>query len=222
MKKNGEIAQRVSYLPEQGRDFLYPQSLFLITCPGEELPAFGWRIKQQGNRLVQSLGFIAVILWFLGLESCGYQLVGTGSNLAPTARTIAIPLLENRSREPGIEQEITRAIRNSFLTDGRLQLVTRSTADLLLLGVVSSYALFPLSFNRDDFIVEYRLEVEVEITLISQDNQQVLLHERINPARDDYLVSADIPSSEVARRLVLQNAFQKLGEQVVSLVVDGF
>jgi hypothetical protein len=138
------------------------------------------------------------------------------------ARSIAIALFDNRSQEPGIEQELANAIRNSFLADGRFRLNSRAEADLLLVGKIYHYALSPLSFNRNDHVLEYQLEIDLEITLMSQATQQILLKQRINPGREEYLVNADIAPTEVARALAIQRAFQEVGNQVLSLIIDGF
>ncbi|RMF93395.1 MAG: hypothetical protein D6736_01855 [Nitrospinota bacterium] len=156
------------------------------------------------------------------MGGCGYRLVTAESALSPGARTIAIPLFDNRSREPGIEGEVTRAVRTSFLRDGRLRLAPQAGADLLLLGTIRHYGLSPLAFDRADAVLEYRVTVSVDIALVARESQEVLLQQTVNPAQEEYLVRADIVSAEIARKLALRQAFQRLGDQIVSLILEGF
>ena len=56
---------------------------------------------------------------------CGYHLVGTGKNLPTHLRTISIPVFKNTSTQPEIHRELTSAILQSFISDGRLKVVKK-------------------------------------------------------------------------------------------------
>ena len=69
---------------------------------------------------------------FCSLSSCGYHLSGTGGIVPEGARTIAIPVFINGTKEPYVDVEVTQAVVEEFLTDGRLKVVSPEEAELVL------------------------------------------------------------------------------------------
>src|SRR2546427_1880515 len=75
-------------------------------------------------------GPVSIILLLAALVGgCGYSVRG---HLPDDVRTVAVPILVNRTMKPAVETEMTRAIATAFATDGRLKVVSRDVADALL------------------------------------------------------------------------------------------
>ncbi len=86
------------------------------------------------------------------LCACGYT---TQSSLDPKYQTIYVAPFENESREYGIQAAVTNAVRRKFIQDGRLQVVNRAEADLLLEGVIIDYQLRGITFDEDDDVTQF-------------------------------------------------------------------
>ena len=98
---------------------------------------------------------MAILTGLLLISACGYRLAGTGTVALPKhLKTVAIPVFSNTSTEPNIHQRMTNAIRQSFINDGRLKVVDRKNADLVMRGILNSYALQAVAFNTNDVAVE--------------------------------------------------------------------
>ena len=51
----------------------------------------------------------------LGVSGCGYSL---RASLPANIKTVHVPVLENRTQEPGIEDFVTRALTEALVTSG--------------------------------------------------------------------------------------------------------
>lgn len=160
-----------------------------------------------------------VIFSFFG---CGYRLIGTGKSSLPShIKTISIPIFVNKTREPEIEREITRSIRDLFIRDGRLKVVSSGRADTLLSGELRNYNLKPISFDTEDRVTEYRVLVDVEIIFKDLITDNVILKQGLT-ADDTYKVTSTIASREALERETRRKAFVELAERLRSLVFEGF
>ncbi len=82
------------------------------------------------------IGLAAVFL----VSSCGYHFSGTGAVVPEGLKTISIPVFFNGTNEPYIDVEVTQAVVEEFMTDGRLKVVGLEEADLALIGRLSIQA----------------------------------------------------------------------------------
>lgn len=74
-----------------------------------------------------------ILICALILSSCGYSFQGGGSVLPPDVRRIQIPLAQNNSTEPGLDQVLTEAIVDRFERFGVITVVEeREEADAVL------------------------------------------------------------------------------------------
>src|SRR5436853_297995 len=56
------------------------------------------------------------------LAGCGYGLVGSQNNLLPaTVKTIAVPAFVNKTTRVELEQRVTQAVADEFVSRGRLR-----------------------------------------------------------------------------------------------------
>ncbi|MBI5039231.1 MAG: LptE family protein [Nitrospirae bacterium] len=117
----------------------------------------------------KSVPFFAVLLLSLfSFAGCGYQIAGRGVHIPGGVRTIAIPVFENRTLEPIVEEELTPAVIKEFIRDSRVEVVDRSQAGLILRGSVTSYKESPLSFDQNQNVLEYRITVITHLILVRQ------------------------------------------------------
>ncbi|MGH7927694.1 MAG: LPS assembly lipoprotein LptE, partial [Candidatus Binatia bacterium] len=99
---------------------------------------------------------IALLAVYGALAGCGYQF-GHGESLLPKdAETIFVEPFVNRTRDVGVSQEFTTAVRSELYRRGRLRLVDQAEqADIILSGVVRFMDSQTASINRNDEALQY-------------------------------------------------------------------
>jgi hypothetical protein len=121
------------------------------------------------------LMFELVGVVFLAFGGCGYQFVGESSLLPKDARTIYVEPFINRSREVGMEKELTTALRGEFYRRGQLGVVELSEqADVILTGVVRSLERNVASVNRKDEVLQYESVLILDVTLRRREPNEIL------------------------------------------------
>jgi hypothetical protein len=122
--------------------------------------------------------FLAFILGgptFSVFGGCGYQFVGESSLIPKDARTIYVEPFVNRSRDVGMEKELTTALRGEFYRRGQLTVVERSEqADLILTGVIRSIERNVASVNRKDEVLQYESVLVLDVTLRRREPNEIL------------------------------------------------
>src|SRR5574337_749200 len=126
-------------------------------------------------------------------SSCGYHFSGTGAIVPEGLKTISIPVFLNETGEPYVDVEVTQAVVEEFMTDGRLAVVSLEDADLALKGRVIKYEVKPLSYNSASSVLQYRVHLVVQASLVNVRSKKVLWQEpRIESGFiSDYPVSYD-------------------------------
>jgi len=155
------------------------------------------------------------------LSACGYHLTGTQNTLPPHLKTVAIPVFDNTSSEPDIHRNMTNVIRQSFINDGRLKVVNKSEADLVMKGVLNQYTLRAVSFNSNDIAVEYYVALGVNIHVRDMVKRKQFLKQNFT-TKWDFRTNLDVINSEAARQQALNDAYKELGNRLVSIVIDQF
>ncbi len=122
--------------------------------------------------------FLAFILGgatFSVFGGCGYQFVGESSLIPKDARTIYVEPFVNRSRDVGMEKELTTALRGEFYRRGQLTVVEGSEqADLILTGVIRSIERNVASVNRRDEVLQYESVLVLDVTLRRREPNEIL------------------------------------------------
>ena len=164
---------------------------------------------------------IAILIGLLLISACGYHLTGTGTTLPKHLKTVAIPVFSNTSSEPNIHQNMTNVIRQSFINDGRLKVVNPKSADLVMRGVLNSYALQAVAFNSNDVAVQYYVLLGVAIDVKDMVKRKQFLKQNFT-TKWDFRTTADVINSEAARQTALNDAYKELGSRLVSIIIDQF
>jgi outer membrane lipopolysaccharide assembly protein LptE/RlpB len=99
------------------------------------------------------------------VSGCGYQLTGKGTHVPPGISSIAIPTFVNQTLEPGIEIPFTQGFLREFIFDNRVKVLGRSEADAVLEGVIKTFRLQSVSYNRSGLVMEYQTDIIIDLTL---------------------------------------------------------
>jgi outer membrane lipopolysaccharide assembly protein LptE/RlpB len=118
---------------------------------------------------------IASLVLCGALGGCGYQFGGGGNLLPRDAQTIFVEPFINRSREVGIDKELTTAVRGELYRKGRLRVVDQpEQADVILSGVVRSLDSVTTSVNRFDEALQMETHMLLDVNLRRRDPSEIL------------------------------------------------
>jgi hypothetical protein len=175
------------------------------------------------KRDLTSIIILAILL--MAMSSCGYGLSGKGSLVPEGARSIAVPAFINNTNEPYVDVEVTKAVVDEFIADGRLRIVDVEVADLALRGNIVKYEVTALSFTTDSFVQQYRVRIVVNASLEDLRAKKTLWKEAGIEAVfiSDYPVAiGNITATKIAKESAIKKASQDIAWTLRSRVLEGF
>lgn len=113
-----------------------------------------------------------VSIWNL---ACGYQFAGQGSLLPKDAKTLYVEAFVNRSRDVGLDSELSSALRGEFYRRRQLTVVDRvDQADLIISGVIRSLENHVASVNRKDEVLQYESTLTLDVTVRRREPNEIV------------------------------------------------
>ena len=117
----------------------------------------------------------ALLLGILLTGGCGYALVGHSNFLDPSIRTIEVPTFVNRTTRVELEQRVTQAVSEEFVSRGRMQLVQDpKEAHVILRGSIESFNITPIAFEQGR-ASRYQISITADIELLDHRNEDAVL-----------------------------------------------
>ncbi len=177
---------------------------------------------------------LAVLLF---ASSCGYHFSETGGLVPEGTKRVAVPVFINGTNEPYVDVEVTQAVVQEFLIDGRLKVVSPEEAELVLHGKVTKYEVLPLSFTASAHIQQYNVRLTVEARLDDLRTKKTLWQEKRITSLfiSDYAVAytaptttvpvgdaANISQTKISKESAIQKASRDIAWTIRSLVLEGF
>jgi outer membrane lipopolysaccharide assembly protein LptE/RlpB len=161
----------------------------------------------------------AFLLLLLAVAGCGYSLRG---NLPSHIKTIAIPVFVNKTQEPAVENFITQAVVDAFVTSGQLKVVFPEDADAILEGEIVGYRLESLSFDPRANVREYRLLVTLNLQFRDARKNVVLWRQEGLQEKADFRVPGQVTATISREEAAVRRAAVDIGRSIVNLAVDRF
>lgn len=157
-----------------------------------------------------SFALLIALIIILMLISCGpYSF--SGSTLSGI-KNVYIPVFDNETIEYGLGDELTNNITSAIVADNTLKVVGQNAADAVITGAVVSFKRSSQTYNIQDQVQEYRVDVTVNVKF-SQADGQVIWEE---PGITAYgLYSADTETEDDGKT----EALSKLAEIIVNKIV---
>jgi hypothetical protein len=150
---------------------------------------------------------------------CGYSVSG---NLPAHVKTVAVPIFKNKTQEPAVENVITAAVVNAFVTSGRLKVVPIDGADSILEGEITGYSVDSIAFNPQINVTEYRLRVTVNIRFRDVRNDAVLWTQDGLEERANFRVQGQVSDTIAREDVAARQAAVDIGRRIVASAVDRF
>jgi hypothetical protein len=143
----------------------------------------------------------------------------SGSGLPAHIRTVAVPVFGNQTAEIGIKDNLTDAITDALVTDGRLRVVGQESADSIIKGTVVDYKEQAYTFDRSENVQEYVVRIYVDVSYQYFQNRKIIWEEKRMEGWGTYDVSVDPPEDIESGR---ERAITKLAQDIVNKTVAGW
>jgi len=154
------------------------------------------------------LTFFAVLM-----AGCGYQMVGKETHVPPGINSIAIPTFVNQTFEPGIEVPFTQGFLREFIQDRRVKVVGRNEADSVLEGVIKSFQIYSVSYDRSGIALEYQTTLVIDLTLRKKTGEILWMEKDLSDSRV-YRTSYNILVSESNKAAAIQSLARFMAERI--------
>jgi hypothetical protein len=158
----------------------------------------------------------------LAAAACGYQLGAHTCDSDVTARNIAIPLFQNQSQEPRVENLFTEAFRDRIQALPCVSLCARNRADALLKGKILEVDSYRVAVDEDFFATEYRMRVVLTVSLVRPQDGEVLWRADRMEQELPFYASSDPLLFKDNREEVLMELSRRMSERVVDRILLGF
>jgi outer membrane lipopolysaccharide assembly protein LptE/RlpB len=166
------------------------------------------------KRIVSALLLTGLILSWPG---CIYSF--KGGSVPPHLKTISIPLFDDQSGsgEPGLRENFTNKLIESFRQDNSLQLADRAHADAVLEGIIQSVVSTPLVVTTGETLSKQRLTITVKVTY-----QDVKIKKTVYDKQFSEYGDYDVSGGPAQRQAAITTALDKLTEEILNDTVSGW
>jgi outer membrane lipopolysaccharide assembly protein LptE/RlpB len=153
---------------------------------------------------------------------CGYHLVGRGGQLPEGVHTVAVPLLENQTRRPEVDQRLTEKLVEELETRSSVRVVAdKEGADALLSGVVSGFEASPVLLTAEGRATRYEVTVTARMRLEDLRSGKLLWANDQFVFRQQYDVQTDSGFFDREIQTIDQVA-REFAQSVVTAMLEGF
>ncbi len=151
--------------------------------------------------------FVALLLL---CGACAYSFRGT---LPPHLDSIAIPLMENRTPEAGITEDLTDLLREEFLQEGLFKVSSLERADCRLDATLLSVSERADNFTDEDVVTNIRLSLRVEVHFVDLVEDRELWVDTFN---EFGLFDPDSETRDDAIDEAVEKLVQKINQRILS------
>lgn len=102
----------------------------------------------------------------------------SGSTLPGHIRTVAVPLMENRTDRAELSTALADSLVTRFLDDNQLKVEPQEGADSVVEGIVLEYRRTPYTFDANEQVETYRLELVLEARFVDVRKNKVVWEEK--------------------------------------------
>jgi len=166
---------------------------------------------------------LALFLATQGVVACGYHLAGKGGGLPANIQSVGIPIFENRTSRPELEQRVTEHVIDEFTIRGRVRILPgEEGADAVLRGMLFTYTTTPVVLNPEGRATRYEILITARVVLSEPATDKVLWED------DHFLFKRQYDVPEVSLTFVdqeivaIDNVASDFARSVVSSILEGF
>jgi hypothetical protein len=162
--------------------------------------------------------FLYSVLIGLIFSACGVYSF-SGSGIPSHIKTVAVPPFGNQTGEYGIRENLTDALIERLMTDGRLKVESKEAADSIISGQVVDYKHQAYSYDKSENVQEYIVRIYVDVSYEDVKKRKVVWQEENMEGWGTYDVQGDTVEVEEKGR---ERAIAKLAEDIVNRTLAGW
>ena len=175
------------------------------------------------RRRAAALGLLVVV----GLNGCGYALVGKGVTTDPSIKRIGVPLFKDRTGKPGLDQKITLRVIEELLKRGRFTVVQDTTGvDAIVEGEILTYTTIPIGFSTPGSsqtqATRYAINVTARVIYHKVGQKDPIWQSEGFSFRDEYDVGDDPGSFFDREDQTIDRIAQSFGRNLVATMLEAF
>lgn len=157
------------------------------------------------------------------LNSCGYALVGHSNFLDPNIHTIEVPTFVNRTTRVELEQRVTAAVAEEFVSRSRMRLVNdRKEAQAILRGSIDTFNIFPIAFEQGR-ATRYQISITAAIELLDHRNEDKVIWKNDQYRfTENYEVNLGNTDAFDQETRAIQEIAVRFAEGLVTNLLEGF
>jgi outer membrane lipopolysaccharide assembly protein LptE/RlpB len=154
---------------------------------------------------------------------CGYALVGRGTNIPESIRSVYLSPLENSTRRAEVEQILTRALAEELVTRKRFTLVNEAgQGDGVIAGKVVGFDTTPLTFDDQGRATEYQITITASMSFRDRVADKVLWSNDRYIYKESYQVDPSEQRYFDREKIAIEEAAGRFARTVVIDVLEGF
>jgi TolB-like protein len=166
--------------------------------------------------------FVSIVVCWIGIAACGYHFVGGENNLPPEIHSIAIPVFENRSLEPRIENDFTNDLIFEFTRSKQLAIAEKKDADVILTGIITQIGTETIAHTAKVASSEQRVYVRLHVQLKRADNGKVLWSDPLFCEKEEFRVASDKAKTETNKRAAIKLIAERAAEKIHNRIFQNF
>lgn len=164
-------------------------------------------------------GPIRALVWifvpFLILSSCRYGLRGDpGSRFADPSVRVDLPPFTNDSIIPDAGAYLSSRLRDEMVRTGFRGRFERNMADYLIEGTVRETLEWVSSHGADQFALEHRMSVSVDIRVVEVTRGRLLWKEDGISESASYFAGPDFQFTEANRRMAFEEICRRIARRI--------
>ena len=142
-------------------------------------------LKRKLKKIVNSISILLIV-------GCSYY--SMAGSIPANINSVYIPLIENDTAEFEISENLTSKITQEIAIQNILKISDNSNSDSTILGVITSAADGPFTFDSNEQVDEYRFSISLKILWVDNENEKNLI-EKTFTGFGNYSINND-PSSD--------------------------
>ena len=174
-----------------------------------------FRSKGNPPRTVVALAGMSLLV----VVACGYHLGVNSCESDVMAKNIAIPLFQNLSHEPRLENLLTEAFRDRIQALPCVSLCSREQADAMLKGKILSVESYMVAVDEEFFAMEYKIRVVMAVSLVRTEDGEVLWRDDSLQEEMSFYASSDALLFKDNREEALMDLASRISERAVDRIL---
>ena len=167
------------------------------------------------------------------ITGCGYSIRSSGDPMGIKMESMAIPMIESTSSELGFETDFTRVIREEFIRNSKVPLVSEEEAQTVLSGRVYDIRTEPVSYELDQQTINgtstpytktrtRMLRVKVDIRFEDKRTGKVIWRNENMEEKMSYVVDMDPLITRLNKKNALETIAETLAKRIFLQTMERF